>query len=83
MIKTIQYLAEADPSRVLVALDLKAAFFLSRSSAQKSPQIIAATCVRFHAVILQEGSDHVHHISDLAIFLNRDTFEPNPAVKRL
>ena len=25
-IKTIQYLAEADPSRVLVALDLKAAF---------------------------------------------------------
>ena len=26
MIITIQYLAEADPSRVLVALDLKAAF---------------------------------------------------------
>ena len=26
MIKTIQYLAEADTSRVLVALDLKAAF---------------------------------------------------------
>ena len=26
MIKTIQYLAEADPTRVLVALDLKAAF---------------------------------------------------------
>ena len=26
MIKTIQYLAEADSSRVLVALDLKAAF---------------------------------------------------------
>ena len=26
MIKTISYLAEADPARVLVALDLKAAF---------------------------------------------------------
>ena len=63
----------------------------SRSSAQKSPQIIAATCGRFHASILQEASDHVPHITDqfiaytgntdLAIFLNsRDTFEPNPAV---
>ena len=27
-------------------------------------QIIAATCGRFHAVILQEASDHVPHISD-------------------
>ena len=47
-------------------------------------QIIAATCGRFHAVILQEGSDHVPHVSDqliaytgdtdLAILLNRDTW---------
>ena len=52
--------------------------------------IIAATCGRFHAVKLQEASDHVPHISDqfiaytgntgLAILLNKDTFEPNPAV---
>ena len=52
--------------------------------------IIAATCGRFHAVILQEASDHVPHITDqfiahtgktdLAILLNKDTFEPDPAV---
>ena len=52
--------------------------------------IIAATCGRFHAVILQEASDHVPHISDqfiantgntdLAMLLNMDTFEPDPAV---
>ena len=52
--------------------------------------IIAATCGRFHAVILQEASDHVPHITDqfiadtgntdLAILLNKNTFEPNPAV---
>ena len=57
---------------------------------KKSTNIIAATCGRFHAVILQEASDHVPHISDqfiaytgntdLAILLNKDTFEPNPAV---
>ena len=45
---------------------------------------------RFHAVILQEASDHVPHISDqfrvytdnmdLAILLNKDTFEPDPTV---
>ena len=45
---------------------------------------------RFHAVILQEASDHVQHISeqflvctsntDLAILLNKDTFEPDPVV---
>ena len=52
--------------------------------------IIAAACGRFHAVILQEASDHVQHISgqfiahtgntDLAILLNKDTFEPDPTV---
>ena len=52
--------------------------------------IIAATCGRFHAVILQEASDHVSRITDqliaytgntdLAILLNKDTFEPDPAV---
>ena len=59
--------------------------------ARRTPtNIIAATCGRFHAVILQEASDHVSHISDqfiaytgntdLAILLNKDTFEPDPAV---
>ena len=59
--------------------------------ARRNPtQITAATCGRFHAVILQEASDHVPHITDqfiaytgntdLAILLNRDIFEPNPAV---
>ena len=51
---------------------------------------MAATCGCFHAVISQEVSDHVPHITDqliayigntdLAILLNKDTFEPNPAV---
>ena len=46
--------------------------------------IIAAACGRFHAVKLQEASDHVPHISDqfiahagntdLAILVNKDTF---------
>ena len=60
-------------------------------SARRSPtKIIAATCGRFHAVLLQEGSDHVPQVSDqsiaytgdtvLAILLNRDTFERNAAV---
>ena len=59
--------------------------------ARRNPtNIIAATCGRFHAVILQEASDHVPHISDqfiaytgntdLAILLNKDTFEPDPMV---
>ena len=47
--------------------------------------IIAAASGKFHAVILQEASDHVPHIfdqfiaytgnTDLAILLNKDTFE--------
>ena len=55
-----------------------------------STNIIAATCARFHAVILQEASDHVPYITDqfiaytgntdIAILLNKDTFEPDPAV---
>ena len=59
--------------------------------ARRNPtNIIAAACGRFHAVILQEASDHVPHISDqfiahtgntdLAILLNKDTFEPDPVV---
>ena len=59
--------------------------------ARKNPtNIIAAACGRFHAVILQEASDHVPHISDqfvahtgytdLAILLNKDTCEPDPTV---
>ena len=52
--------------------------------------IVSAACGKFHAVILQEASDHVPHISDqfmaytgntdLAILLNKDTFEPDPKV---
>ena len=59
--------------------------------ARRNPtQIIAATCGRIHAVISQEASDHVPHVSDqfiaytgntdLAVLLNNDTFKPNPAV---
>ena len=59
--------------------------------ARRNPtQNIAATCGRFHTIILQEASDHVPHITDqfiaytgntdLAILLNKDIFEPNPAV---
>ena len=57
---------------------------------RKPTNIIAAACGEFHAVILQEPSDHVPHISDqfiaytgntdLAILLNKDTFEPDPMV---
>ena len=59
--------------------------------ARKHPtNIVSAACGKFHAVILQEASDHVPHISDqfraytgntdLAILLNKDTFEPDPIV---
>ena len=59
--------------------------------ARRNPtNIIAAACGRFHAVILQEATDHVPHISDqliaytgntdLAILLNKDTFESDPMV---
>ena len=61
-----------------------------RSACKNPTQIIAAPCGRFHAVILQEASDHVPRVSDqfiaytsdtdLAILLNRDTIEPNAAV---
>ena len=60
------------------------------SGTRTSTKIIAATCGRFHAVIQQEASDHVLQVSDqfiaytgdtdLAILLNRATFEPNSAV---
>ena len=52
--------------------------------------IVSAACGKFHAVILQEASDHVPHTSDqfmaytgntdLAILLNKDTFELDPVV---
>ena len=59
--------------------------------ARRNPtNIVSAACCKFHAVILQEASDHVPHISDyfraytdntdLAILLNKDTFEPDPFV---
>ena len=59
--------------------------------ARRNPSnIVSAACGRFHAVILQEASDHVPHISDyfraytdnmdLAVLLNKDTFEPDPTV---
>ena len=59
--------------------------------ARRNPtNIVSAACGRFHAVILQEASDDVPHISDyfraytdntdLAILLNKDTFEPDPFV---
>ena len=59
--------------------------------ARRNPtNIVSAACGKFHAVILQEASDHVPHISDqfmaytgntdLAFLLNKDTFEPDPKV---
>ena len=59
--------------------------------ARRNPtNIVSAACGKFHAVILQEASDHVLHIStdflaytdntDLAILLNKDTFEPDPFI---
>ena len=59
--------------------------------ARKNPtNIIAAACGKFHAVILQDASNHILHISDqfiahtgntdLAILFNKDTFEPDPTV---
>ena len=59
--------------------------------ARRNPtNIFSASCGRFHAVILHEASDHVLHISDqftahtgntdLAILINKDTFEPDPVV---
>ena len=59
--------------------------------ARRNPtNIVSAACGTFHAVILQEASDHVPHVSDyflaytdntdLAILLNKDTFEPDKIV---
>ena len=59
--------------------------------ARRNPaNIVSAACGKFHAVILQDASDHVPHIfayflaytdnADLAILLNKDTFEPDPIV---
>ena len=56
------------------------------SACTRPTQILSAACGRFHVVILQEASDHAPHVSDqfhtytdgndLAILLNKDTFEP-------
>ena len=62
--------------------------------ARRNPtNIVSAACGKFHAVNLQEARDHVPHISayflaytdntDLAILLNKDTFEPDPIVQYL
>ena len=62
--------------------------------ARRNPtNIVSTACGKFHAVILQEASDHVsahlrsvhgvhwqHGPRDLAILLNKDTFEPDPKV---
>ena len=59
--------------------------------ARRNPtNIVSAACGKFHAVFLQEASDHVPHTpahflahtdnTDLAILLNKDTFEPDPFV---
>ena len=57
---------------------------------RNSTNIVSAACGKYHALILQEASDHVPHIfeqflvctgnTDLAILLNKDTFEPDPVV---
>ena len=58
---------------------------------RKNPtQILQALCGRFHVVILQEAGDHATLVSDqfvaytggtdLAILLNKNTFEPDAAV---
>ena len=58
---------------------------------QRNPSpALSAACGRFHAVILQEARDHApqvsHHFNaytdgnDVAILLNKDTFEPDAAV---
>ena len=62
----------------------------SRPGAQKSYQHCFRSLWKVHAVILQEASDHVPHTSDqfmaytgnpdLAVLLNKDTFEPDPIV---
>ena len=59
--------------------------------ARRNPtNIVSAACCKYHAVILQEASDHVPYISeqflvctgntDLAILLNKETFEPDPVL---
>ena len=62
----------------------------SRPGTEILPTLSPLACGKFHAVILQEAGDHVPHISDqfmactgntdLAILLNKDTFEPDSKV---
>ena len=61
------------------------------SSQHQLASIIAATCGQFHAVVLQEASDHTPHITDqlivytgntdLAILLNKNTLRFLPSTK--
>ena len=82
------------PQRIAISCIINFAFPLLQwnpGPARRNPtNIVSAACGRFHAVILQEASDHIPHISDyfraytdntdLAILLNKDTFEPDPFV---
>ena len=60
---------------------------LSGPPRKRPTRILRATCGSFHVVILQEADENVPHVtdqfhtdnsdnSDLAILLNKDTFEP-------
>ena len=63
-------------------------FFSGIQARRAEINIVSAACGQFHAVILQEASDHVisdqfrayTDNTDLAILLNKDTFEPDPTV---
>ena len=82
------YLHNADID--LITFSVSRCFSGTHAQHAGTTQIIAAICGRFHAVILQEASVHVPQVSDqfiaytgdtdLAILLNRGTFEPNVAV---
>ena len=64
--------------------------FFTGPARRNRSNIVSAACGKFHAVIHQEAGDQVPHISDqfmaytgnadLAILLNKDTFEPDPNV---
>ena len=77
-------------SVTLIQFDSTVSLFFSGFQDRSPSNIIAAACGKFHAVILQEASDDVPHISDqfiaytgntdLAILLNKDTFESDPII---
>ena len=66
MIKTIQYLAEADPSRVLVALDLKAAFqnvSQSHVAEHRTKRCGPCSCFYFFEWFSGTAEHRMHHDS--------------------